>query len=460
MKLIMKKQFPFRLFGMDRIILSRSTWMIGLVALIVVPGLSLLAPVLCIAQKTAKGVAQVLDTPRSLPRIDDLGRAPLNNYGSLENAIQTMRAYRPLDLSAVEWRRRHPKGGYDEWARQARALLAEGLHYDPGKIDLKAVTTDRWETDSFIRETIEFNTTPWFRVPGYFYVPKNVPLPAPALVVFHEWGGPLLFGADRVSGEPVHPAIVSHREQLTSGRAIADWFASHGYAVIVIDAYHFGRRAPRGVNGLPESYDPAKLDDATLKRYDGLLRDALYYGVRELNWAGTTWAGVNYGDDSRCVDYLLSRKEVDPDRIGVTGLSGGGWRTNIMAALEPRIKAAVTVGWMTTGDTQQPYNLAGAIGTFCLLPGVWNRIDIPDLIAMAAPKAVMVVSGTKDLLFPPLGQREAARQISEAYSWADVAGRFKHFAPEKEHCYDAEIQEEALKWLDLHLKKKINKKSE
>ena len=220
--------------------------------------------------------------------------------------------------------------------------------------------------------------------------------------------------------------------------------------------------APRGINGLPESYDPALLDAETLKRYDTLARDPkqLYHGVRELNWAGTTWAGVNYGDDSRCVDYLLSRKEVDPDRIGVTGLSGGGWRTNIMAALEPRIKAAVAVGWMTTGDTQQPYNLAGAVGTFCLLPGVWNRIDIPDLIAMAAPKAVMVVSGTKDLLFPPLGQKEAARQITEAYSWADLAGRFKHFTPEKEHCYDAEIQEEALKWLDLHLKTKLHKKSE
>jgi len=49
---------------------------------------------------------------------------------------------------------------------------------------------------------------------------------------------------------------------------------------------------------------------------------------------------------------------------------------------------------------------SGAIGTFCLLPGVWNRLDVPDLIAMAAPRACMVVSGTEDLLFPPLGQKE------------------------------------------------------
>lgn len=391
-----------------------------------------------------------------MPRVEELGRKPLNHYGSLEGAVQAIRAHRPLDLNAGVWRRSHPQASYAEWAEQARALLAEGLHYDPGKLELNAVTLAKWETESFTRETIEFNTAPWFRVRGYFYVPKNVPLPAPALVVFHEWGGPMLFGADRVSGEPVHPVLVEHRNTYTSGRALADWFASHGYAVIVIDAFHFGRRAPRGINGLPENYDPASLDAATLKRYEALVRDRamLYLGVRQLNWAGTTWAGVNYGDDSRCVDYLVSRKEVDAERIGCTGLSGGGWRTNILTALEPRIKAAVSVGWMTTGDTQQLYNVAGAIGTFALLPGVWDRIDIPDLIAMAAPKAVMVVSATEDPLFPPLGQREAAKQIAAAYAWAGEVGRFRDYAPKKPHCYDAEIQAEALAWFDAHLKRR------
>ena len=388
------------------------------------------------------------------PAVADLGRKPLNHYGSLESALQAIRAHRPLDLNAEAWRRANPNQPFSAWAQQARMLLADGLHYDAGKLELNAVTTAKWETESFTRETIEFNTTPWFRVPGYFYVPKNVPLPAPALVVFHEWGGPMLFGADRVSGEPVHPALVEHRKTYTSGRALADFFASHGYAVIVIDAFHFGRRAPRGINGLPDSYDPAKLDDETLKKYDALARDPkqLYLGVRQLNWAGTTWAGVNYADDSRCIDYLVSRREVDPARIGCTGLSGGGWRTNILTALEPRIKAAVSVGWMTTGDAQQLYNVAGAIGTFALLPGVWDRIDIPDLIAMAAPKAVMVVSATEDRLFPPLGQRDAARQIADAFAWAGVADRFRDYAPKKPHCYDAEIQAEALAWFDAHLK--------
>lgn len=404
----------------------------------------------------AMGVAAgfAAEVPRPMPKVEELGRASRNSYGSLEGAMRQMRAQQPMDLNAARWREGRRDGNYEEWAKEARAVLLRGLSYDPGKLELNAKTTERWETDAFVRETIEFNTTPWFRVPGYFYTPKKVPLPAPALVVMHEWGGPMFFGAERVSGEPVHPVIEEHRKTYTSGRALADWFASKGYAVIVIDAFHFGNRVPRGVNGLPEKIEPAKLDAETLKKYESLAKDqrTLYAGVKQLMWAGVTWAGVNYWDDSRCIDYLETRKEVDPKRIGVTGLSGGGWRTNVLTALEPRVKAAVSVGWMTTGDSLQLYNVGGAVGTFALLPGVWNRMDIPDMMAMAAPKAVMVVSGQQDPLFAPAGQREAARQIAEAYRWAGVPERFRDYSPDKPHCYDAEIQEEALKWFERWLK--------
>ena len=409
-----------------------------------------------VASADRKAFGQSTPTPpRSVTPLteNELGRKPRNQYGSLERTIQTMRAYRPLDLNAAAWKKANAGRSHRQWAEQARECLASALHYDAGPVDLEAATLERIETDSFIRERIEFNTAPWFRVPGYFYTPKNVPLPAPALVVFHEWGGPMLFGADRICGEPVHPVLRKHRAKYTSGRALADWFASNGYAVIVIDAYHFGSRVPRGINGLPDAFDPAALDEATLNQYGALAAQSLYLGLRELNWAGTTWTGVNYGDDSRCIDYLLTRKEVDASRIGCTGLSGGGWRTNMLAALEPRIKAAVSVGWMTTGDSQQAYNVAGAIGTFCLLPGVWNRLDVPDLIAMAAPKACMVVSTGEDPLFPPGGQRDAAERIAEAYAWAGCADKFKSFMPPKPHCYDAEIQQAALEWFDRHLKK-------
>jgi len=382
-----------------------------------------------------------------------LEREPRSHYGSLEPVIRKLRAARPLDLNCERWREAHPEGTFDAWRKAARECLRAGLHYDPGPPDLRPETLERVETAAFVRERIEFNTAPWFRVPGYFYTPKNAHLPAPALVVMHEWGGPMLFGSERVCGETDHPVLIQLRNTYTGGRALADFFAANGFCVVVIDAYHFGRRVPRGISSPPvmDAPEPGKLPLGQFFQYQDQLREALYLGVRQLNWAGTTWCGINFGDDSRCIDYLESRPEADTSRVGVTGLSGGGWRTNVLAALDERVKAAVPVGWMTTGDAQQAYNFAGAIGTFNLLPGVWNRLDVPDLIAMAFPAACMVVSTKQDPLFPPAGQCDAARQIAAACAWAGCLERFRDLAPDKPHCYDIEIQDEALRWFNRHL---------
>ncbi|MBM3262907.1 MAG: hypothetical protein FJY97_05710 [candidate division Zixibacteria bacterium] len=263
----------------------------------------------------------------------------------------------------------------------------------------------------------------------------------------------MLFGKERiVRTDRDHPALEEHRVVYHSGNYLAEVFVRQGYAVLSIDAHHFGERAPRGFNGIPDSYDPFSLFSEDFDEIHRLVQEQLYLGVRQLNWAGTTWMGLNFWDDSRCVDYLRTRREVDPQRIGCTGLSGGGWRTNILAGLDRRIKASVSVGWMTTGDYQQVYNLHGAVGTFCLLPGVWNRIDVPDLAVIAAPGASLVVVGSEDHLFPPEAQIEAARQIQAGYAWAGCPERFTFYNPPKPHCYDADIQEKAIAWFDRHLK--------
>ena len=367
--------------------------------------------------------------------------------------MRGIRAHRPLDLNAERWRRANPHGTFRQWRRDARRCLLDGLHYDPGTLDLQAQCLGVEERDGVRLERIALNTTPWIRVNGFFLVPQGTDGPLPGLVVFHAWGGPMLFGKERIvnTGRD-HPRLVQHRETYYGGQYLAEFYARNGYAVIVIDAHHFGERAPRGLAGIPHEYDPFELADDEYAALDTRTRDQLYLGMRQLNWAGTTWMGINYWDDSRCVDYLLGRREVDSTRIGCTGLSGGGWRTNILAALDERIQASVSVGWMTTGDYQQVYNVAGAIGTFCMLPGVWDRLDIPDLAVMSAPNACMVVSARQDQLFPPEGQEEAGRQIGAGFEWAGCPDRFRYYQPDKPHCYDAEIQREALAWFDQHLK--------
>jgi dienelactone hydrolase len=380
------------------------------------------------------------------------GRARVASCGSLHAALGEMRSRRPLDLSAARWRGSSGGGSFAAWQTAARRCLREGLHYEPADSDLRPVVSGSIDHEDLVIEAVEFNTTAWFRPRGYFLYPKKGRAPFPGMVVCHAWGGPMCFGKERIvpTGRD-HPVLRRHRATYYSGRYLAEEVARRGYAVLVIDAYHFGERAPYGLGAIPRDIDPFALAEPEVDALQQQLEQALYLGVRQLNWAGATWAGVNFHDDSRCIDYLLTRPEVDPERIGCAGLSGGAWRTNILAALDSRIKASVSVGWMTTGDAQFGHDVEGVVGTFCLLPGVWDRMDIPDLSILAAPNPVMVVSCVQDELFPPDGQREADRQIREGFLWAGCPGKFHSFLPPKPHCFDADIQREALDWLDANL---------
>lgn len=379
-------------------------------------------------------------------------RPALNQYGTLEETIRAIREARPLDLSAEKW------SDPAAWRREARKYVRQELHYHPGPVDLSPETLAMHDHGDYIREEIRFNTAPWFRVEGYFLYPKNLTASVPAVLLLHEWGGPMMFGKDRLVNIGRDCDILRNfRKEAHGGVYLGETFCRAGYAVLVIDAYHFGTRIPRGIDGIPEDIDPWKL----METYDGLqeyhtyagrLSKLNYLGVRQLNWAGTTWAGINFWDDGRSVDYLLSRTDVvDGSRIGVTGLSGGGYRTNLMLALDDRVKAGVSVGWMTTGDWQQRYNVAGAIGTFCLLPGIWNRMDVPDLIVMGFPRKTMIIVGSRDHLFPPEGVAEAFRQIRSGYEHAGCGGSVSLQSPPKGHCYDRDCQQLALNWFKNNL---------
>ena len=154
--------------------------------------------------------------PDQLPQDANLqmSRASLNDYGSLEGMMRSLRAHRPMDLNAENWHRNHPEQLFETWRQQAKKCVLDGLHYDPGSLALNAEILSYEARDGFTLERIAFNTTPWNRVNGYFLIPSHAPKPMPALVVFHAWGGPMLFGKERVvnSGRD-HPLLLEHREE-------------------------------------------------------------------------------------------------------------------------------------------------------------------------------------------------------------------------------------------------------
>jgi dienelactone hydrolase len=381
-------------------------------------------------------------------------------FGDLEDFLQGFRCSAPLDLNAERWRRANGSGSFAEWQQIARAFTLECLHYEPGPVDLQAKVLDVQPRDGFIAEKIAFHTAPWSRVEGWFLRPDG-PGPFPAIVYFHSWGGPMILGKDRlVSRGKHHPRLQEFFERGGSKPFSAEILARRGYAVIVIDAFHFGSRLPWGAMitsprekpCLPPRLDPMDLSIEEFDRVNQQAVELLFIAMRYLNWAGTTWAGVNFWDDSRCVDYLVSRPEVDPLRIGCVGSSGGGWRAHFLAGLDPRIAASVSSCWTTTGDWNHMYGFTGTIGTFCMVPGLWRRLDLPDIALLAAPAASMVISGQDDKLFPPEGMEEAARQIQAGFEWAGVPEKFRFHYPKKPHCFDDENQEAAWAWFDQWLK--------
>src|SRR5204863_835366 len=163
--------------------------------------------------------------------------------------------------------------------------------------------------------------------------------------------------------------------------------------------------------------------------------------------AGFTWAGVMFWDDVRTVDYLLTRADVDKQRIGCVGLSVGGLRSCHLAALDDRIKAAVVVGWMTSFPWQLKKHIRNTIGHTKVVPGLYRYLDYPDVAALAMPKPLLVINGSKDDLFHPDGVRASFAKLNACYVKASVPGHCRTRWYDTPHEFNTEMQAEAWEWL-------------
>src|SRR5215831_18720883 len=111
--------------------------------------------------------------------------------------------------------------------------------------------------------------------------------------------------------------------------------------------------------------------------------------VKGLTFAGTTWPGIVFWDDIRTVDYLVTRPEVDPKRIGCVGVSMGGYRSAYLAALDQRVRAACVTGFMSAVRPMLKAHL-DTHSWVHFLPGLHRFLDLPDVATLAAPRALMV----------------------------------------------------------------------
>ena len=340
------------------------------------------------------------------------------------------------------------------YRKAARQKVLELFHYDPPPTIPNPAVLGRWETSDYVQEKVVFSTTPWFRVPAYILTPKGRPGRRPAVIDLHSHGGMFVFGKEKVMPMPEgeHPAITKYRRENYEGRSTSAELCRRGYVVIAIDCFYFGeRRTLFGTDLQKYGWDRLKYSLEDIQYLNKQASEGESILARSLYWAGTTWQGIAHWDDIRTLDYLQTRPDVDPDRIGCVGISMGGDRTVYLAGLDDRIRCAVVVGWMSTLRPMiRKHVLTHSFIHF--LPGLTQFLDLPDLVACMVPKPLMVQQCNKDELYPLEGMQEAVEKIAAIYKKAEASPRFEGKFYDQAHIFSAKMQEDAFNWLDRWLK--------
>lgn len=291
--------------------------------------------------------------------------------------------------------------------RQIRERLHEALGLDRVRgCDLAPEILGAIERDDFVVERLTFQSQPEVRVTANLYRPKRQDKPAPGVLCVHgHWPGARI--------DPVVQA-----------RCIG--LAKLGYVCLCVDAFGAGERTP--------------------------FRFGTYHGgpSAAMLWAaGVPLIGLQVHDNRRAVDYLTSRPEVDGSRLAITGASGGGNQSLYAGALDDRFKAVVPVCGIGTYEAY----LEAACCVCEVVPGGLKFARTGDVLAMVAPRALLVVSALHDS--PQFSYDAAAKSIARArprFELLGAAERLRHVAIDSKHDYNQPMREAMYGWLDRWLR--------
>lgn len=282
---------------------------------------------------------------------------------------------------------------WQQWRAQFEAKLRALCGEWPAAVPLNAEVTYCVDEGEFFREKVIYDTESHWSVPAYVLTPKdrrrakNGKLPA--LICLHGHGE---YGKDAVAGvvDIGRPGLAPHIAQANYDYGAQ--MAREGYLTIIPDSRNFG-----------ECCDHTH-EEGRISCDAHFLRGSLL-GVNLL--ALVIW------DMMRTVDYLETRQEVDAARIGAMGLSWGGTRTTYLAALEPRIKAADIICYLTTFE-----RYAIRIGNFCgiqYLPELYKWGEVADIAGLIAPRPLLIESGIYDSGFPIEASLQAQEHLQRIY---------------------------------------------
>jgi dienelactone hydrolase len=318
-----------------------------------------------------------------------------------------------IDLYAAAPRRlrfqARTRNDAEAWQKTLRAKLIELVGGFPAdRQPLRPITVETRSFPGYSREKIVFDSRPGVSVLAYLLLPEKARKPAATMICVpgHGRGVDDIVGIDDKGRERTDKAGYQHDFAIQVVEA--------GMAAVAIEPMAFGCRR-----------DP-------INARQGLSRKACDPAAGGALMVGQTMIGWRVWDVMRTIDYIGTRSELDSNRIGCMGISGGGTATLFSTALEPRIRAALVSGYLNT-FRDSVGSLAHCIDNY--VPGILNWAEMYDLAGLIAPRPLFVESGEKDNIFPIRASIESFNKVREIYQVFGAADRIEQEVFPDEHSF-------------------------
>ncbi len=338
----------------------------------------------------------VASAQEEMPRMEPLNRFPRMMQEYVVTRIRTLDAEncrRIMALDSAEDAR--------AYVEELRGKLPAMFGELPERTPLNARTVGTLERDDFVIENVIFESRPNFPVPANLYLPRNADLPAPAVIV--------------PSGHSLEGKASDYNQ------AAAQLCARNGMVALAYDPIGQGERLqyPGG-----DDEDGQKVRWGTVQ-HNYIGNPQLLVGEFFGTWRA--WDGV------RAIDYLLTRDEVDPARIGVTGCSGGGTMSTLLTALERRLTMSAPSCYVTSWRRDIENELAADAEQ--MVPNAHALlVGQHDLLLMNAPDALILLTAAEDF-FDQRGSRESYARIEHVYDLLGAADALAYYMGPGGHGY-------------------------
>ena len=334
----------------------------------------------------------------------------------LKTSAQLLAAGAGLSVPAVRTAERSARefAAYQEKRRKELWGLLGDLpwQHKPGRA--KLVKTEKHDGYTLERLVLDLNGVE--PVPALLLIPDKIQKPAPGLLFIHWHGGMYDLGKEQLLiGDKAQPAY-------------APVCAEKGLVTLAIDSWCFGERKHAQVGKVGEE-DAFKL----------------------MLWRGQVLYGMMMFDEFRALDYLASRPEVDPKRLGAFGMSMGSTKAWWLAALDPRVRLCLDVCCLTEFEDLIKINNLKGHGIYYYVPRLLTKFSTAQINELIVPRPRLSVNGREDDLTPPAGVEKVRDYLLPLYRryGREADCRIELF--DCPHIELPEMRKLILEWMDAHL---------